>query len=216
MVEQNFESIIRKVIFERLNLNVAMGNKPQGKIEFDPNLWVDKYTHTLFYYAVQRVNHKETAEDLVQETFFSAFRSKEKFRGDSSEKTYLYSILKRKIIDHYRQKSSNKEDPTDFESPFVEDDKRNGTWIESQKPKDWGSVDIDSTIQSEEFQKTLGHCIDKLPKNQSNAFILKTFKRYDSEEVCNQIGITSSNLWVLIHRARLNLRKCLEKNWFNG
>ena len=197
------------------NSDEVMRSKAPEKIEFDPKLWINKYTSTLFVYAVQKVNHKEIAEDLVQETFLAAFQSKDKFRGDSSEKTYLYSILKRKIIDHYRKKSSNKEDSTDFDSPFVEEDEKNGTWIESQKPNNWGTIDIHSPIQSEEFQKIINCCLDKLPKNQSSAFELKTFEKYDSEEICNQLEITSSNLWVLLHRARLNLRKCIEKNWFN-
>ena len=194
---------------------------PPVEPTINPSNWVALYSDYLFNYAISRIQSKETALDLVQETFLAALKSKDNFRGESSEKTWLTSILKRKIIDLYRKKSSQKEDndtyeklqATGFESPFQEGNEGNGHWHPESRPGDW-HADDGFSIESEEFQKILGECLSKLPDKWAACFSLKVIEEEITEIVCKELNITPSNLWVILHRARLQLRECMEKQWF--
>ena len=187
----------------------------------NPSNWVSLYSDYLFNYAITRIQNKDTALDLVQETFLAALKSKENFRGESSEKTWLTSILKRKIIDLYRKKLSSKEDyetyeklhASGFESPFLREGDVEGHWSPDSLPKDW-HLDDGFSIESKEFQKILENCLSRLPGKWAACFSLKVIEEEITEVVCKELGITPSNLWVILHRARLQLRDCMEKQWF--
>ena len=97
---------------------------------------------------------------------------------------------------------------------FYEDGENKGKWIEERAPSDW--KDMDAAIENDELKSTLDHCIDGLPEKYRLVFILKTVKDYETEEICNELDITSSNLWVIIHRARVQLRACMEDSWFKS
>ncbi len=184
-----------------------------------PEMWVDEYGDILFSYAIIRVNNQVLTEDLVQETFLSALKGINNFQGKSSLKTWLISILKRKIIDHYRKKSTSNEqfseeltNDSSFENtPFIEKGKNKGAWKEGRIPKDWSHVE--NKIESEEFQKALMECLSALPDKLSDCFTMKIMEEQENEEICKHLKITTSNLWVMLHRARLQLRECMEKNW---
>ncbi len=186
----------------------------QHKTRLSPALWVDQHGDYLYNYAWARVQSKETAEDLVQETFISALKAKESFRGDSSELTWLLSILKRKIIDHYRKKSKQKEfSASHFDKPFQSDEgEMPGHWIMERAPKDWEKA-THAPTRGQEFQDILAYCIALLPEKWRAVFILKVMEEIDSDDVCKEIGCTPSNLWVILHRARLKMRECIEKKW---
>jgi len=178
----------------------------------NPSNWLTLYGDYLFSYCMMRVNHRETAEDLVQETLISAFKSKESFRGDSSEATWLVAILKNKIIDHYRKKDVLKDaddyleaTESDFSKNFFEP--KNGHWLAEKKP-------ADAEIQRGEFENVLNDCIRKMPPKLVPVFVAKFIDDEDSDEICKAHKISSSNYWVIIHRAKLLVRACLEKNWF--
>jgi RNA polymerase sigma-70 factor (ECF subfamily) len=186
----------------------------------NPSKWVSLYSDYLFNYAITRIQNKDSALDLVQETFLAALKSKDNFRGESTEKTWLTSILKRKIIDLYRKKASKKEDnetydklqATGFESPFSEGDIGDRAWSPNSRPNDWH--DENFSIESEEFQKILENCMSRLPDKWAACFSLKVIEEEITESVCKELDITPSNLWVILHRARLQLRECMEKQWF--
>jgi RNA polymerase sigma-70 factor (ECF subfamily) len=183
------------------------------KNKLAPGQWVDKHGDYLYNYAWARVQSKETAEDLVQETFISALKAKDSFRGDSSELTWLLSILKRKVIDFYRKKSKKKEfAAANFSKPFQDEDGLQGHWIMERAPKDWEKATHAPTRQ-DEFQDIIAFCLSLLPEKWRAVFVLKVMEEIESDEVCKEIGCTSSNLWVILHRARLKMRECIEKKW---
>lgn len=183
-----------------------------GVHKLHPETWVDRYADYLFHYAVGRVSHAETAKDLVQETFFAGLHSAKNYKGDAAERTWLIAILKRKIIDYYRKANSAKgraevrihyTTPTDAER----------TWLEEQVADPY-SKDGDKTLENEELGLAIQECITKLPKKQAQVFTMKTIRGMNTEDICNELGINPSNVWVTIHRARLSLMNCLNKNWF--
>jgi len=191
-----------------------MTEKTQNNnVKTKPDDWVKLHGDYLYNYAYSRVQSKESAEDLVQETFISALKSIKSFRGDSSEITWLIAILKRKIIDHYRKLSRKKETVTSqFSTPFQDNSGMDGHWILDRAPKDWHIKHEDPMRQSE-FIFILEMCIAALPEKWRSVFVLKVMEELKSDEVCKEIGCSSSNLWVIIHRARLQLRECLENRW---
>lgn len=188
-----------------------------------PEKWVDQYADYLFTYAVMRVNDDELARDLVQETFLSALKAMDSFRNEASEKTWLVSILKRKIIDHYRRSATRNE--SSFEESdaykvayghfFTEEGFMPGDWNKSHAPQEW-NVGQNSRIEQNEFRRILAACLSKLPKSWAAVFSLKHVEEESSEEICKELNLSSSNYWVILHRAKLQMRECLEKNWIKA
>lgn len=167
-----------------------------------------------------RVNHRQTAEDLVQETFVAAFRSQESFRGGSSEKTWLVAILKNKIIDHYRKRDVLKDAQSyladtedEFSSSFF--NVHDGHWKKDAYPQPW-SESADASVDREEFSKAVQGCIAKMPPKLMPIFVARFFDEEDSETICKVHKISPSNYWVIIHRAKVLFRSCIEKNWFSN
>lgn len=186
----------------------------------NPNNWIKTYSDELFGYAMSKTSNTELAEDLVQETFLAGLKSLENFKGQSSERTWLFSILKFKIADHYRKASTKYEisnskfsndDDSYVDNYFTED----GDWKENAVPKDWG-IDYSGSIENKELGKALNGCIEKLPYNQKQLVLLKLVEEEETEIVCKELNITATNYWVIIHRAKLQLRACLEKNWLKA
>ena len=180
-----------------------------------PENWVDNYSDYLFSFAISRVSDREMSKDLVQETFLSALKAYDKFKGNSSVKTWLVSILNRKIIDYYRKNSKKIEYNTlDSDSPFVKDKFLHGAWEKERQPLDWGMGDEDLS-GNDDFIKVLRYCISLLPENLRGVFLEKSLGEESTQEICKEFDISASNLWVIIHRARLRLRECIENGWFN-
>lgn len=178
----------------------------------NPDKWVDLHSDYLFNYTITRVDNEELAKDIVQETFFSALKAMKNFRGQAAERTWLISILKRKIIDHYRKMNSAK-GKAEVKINFYEEGDNKGSWLEERVPQSW-SNEAEQDIENKELKAALTNCIENLPEKYRTVFLLKNVQNYETEEICNELGITASNLWVIIHRARHQLRKCLEDNWF--
>ncbi|WP_378186742.1 sigma-70 family RNA polymerase sigma factor [Aquimarina sp. W85] len=178
----------------------------------DPNTWVDKYSTYLYNYTIVRVASREIAQDLVQETFFAGLKSMKNFKGEASEKTWLIAILKRKIIDYYRKSNSKKGRAEIRISPSGDTD-TGGDWLE-EKVADPFESNVENQIENSELGKAIYECLDKLPEKQADIFRLKTIEGFETEAICNEYGITASNLWVIIHRARTAMASCLENNWF--
>ncbi|XLS30162.1 sigma-70 family RNA polymerase sigma factor [Flavobacteriaceae bacterium M23B6Z8] len=177
-----------------------------------PEQWIDLYADYLFNYTITRVSDHEIAQDLVQDTFLAALKSAKNYKGDASERTWLISILKRKIIDHYR-KINSKKGKAEVRMGFANDDESEGDWLE-QKVSDPFTLNADTEMENEELGLAIHACLSKLPAKQAEVFKMKTIDGYDTETICNDLNITASNLWVIIHRARTALVGCLEKNWF--
>ena len=183
-----------------------------------PADWVKTYADYLYSLALIKVSNKETAEDLIQETFLSAFKTKDSFKSESSEKTWLTAILKNKIIDHYRKKDVLKDVASyisNTEKGFNEHffNERDGHWLSDSAPLAWNEL-ADAKVNRNEFNKIIQYCIQKMPTKLIPVFVAKFLNETDSEFICKEFNITSSNYWVILHRAKVLVRSCLEKNWF--
>ncbi len=185
----------------------------------EPQLWVERYGDYLFNFAIVRVNDTDKAEDLVQETFLSGLKAKDNFQGKSTERTWLISILKRKIIDTYRKQYSSKESSmSEYEQDISDRDfyqsegPFKGHWLEGKGPHSH-SLLPEGEIEQAELAKIIQFCISNLPVNLASAFVMKMIDEVESGEVCQELGITPSNLWVMLHRARLKMRECIESKW---
>ncbi len=179
----------------------------------NPNLWTDLYFDYLLNYTVVRVNDTEISKDLVQETFFSAFKAIDDFKGESSERTWLIAILKRKIIDYYRKKNSIK-GKSEVKIGFNNDGKNEADWLE-ECVADFGLLsNAESMMVNAELGTVINKCIDLLTEKQAVIFKMKCVEDIETETICKQLGITRSNLWVTLHRAKFQLRNHLEKSWY--
>jgi len=178
-----------------------------------PDTWVDSYADYLFNYAISRVSDTEIAKDLVQETFFAGLKSAKNFKGDAAERTWLIAILKRKVIDHYR-KINSKKGKAEVRMNYSSSSDSDGDWLEEQVADPFSSFENDA-IENEELGTAIYDCISKLPKKQSLVFTMKTIRGMSTEDICKELDINPSNLWVMIHRARTALMGCLNQNWFN-
>ena len=187
---------------------------PQEEITLNPDKWIDNYADYLFNYAVVRVNNSDVAKDLVQDAFFAALKSAKNFQGKSTERTWLVSILKRKVIDYYR-KINSKKGKAEVRMNFYDDGENEGSWLEERVPQSWNN-ETEKDIENLELKNQLDTCIDNLPEKYALVFRMKTIQEFETEEICKELDITASNLWVIIHRARTQLRKCMEDNWFNS
>lgn len=184
-----------------------------GKNILNPKLWVKTYADALFNFASIRVNDKEAAKDLVQETFLAALRNIDTFKGEISEKNWLYMILKNKIIDHYRKKASSLISQIESSSNENEYFDEENHWQQNKLPKEW-RIDYNSTLDSNEFLEILQQCMKRLSELLNMVFSMKYLDEKESDEICKELKITASYYWVILHRSKLQLRDCIEKKWF--
>ena len=186
----------------------------------EPEVWVDEYGDYLYRYALSRIRDPATAEDLVQETFLAALKARRNFRGRSSARTCLTAILKHKIVDHIRKKV--REQASDnieslFDTAALESDdaifNARGDW--KTPPAKW-SANPTSLYEQKEFIDILYHCLGELPERQAKAFMMRELDGLKTDEICKTLNISATNSWVIIYRARMLLRQCLEINWLDG
>jgi RNA polymerase sigma-70 factor (ECF subfamily) len=185
----------------------------------DPARWVELYGDYLFRFALVRLRDPVKAEDMVQETFLAALKGGAGFAGRSAEKSWLAGIMKNKIYDYYR-KASREVAFTDMEfysdeegGHFVPEGPARDGWIHDRGPLEWSS-EPGASLDSQAFWKTFHECSSKLPKNIAAVFTLREVDGVESRDICAMLNISENNLWVMLHRARMALRRCLETNWF--
>jgi RNA polymerase sigma-70 factor (ECF subfamily) len=173
--------------------------------------WVELYTSKLLSWAHYKVSDKDLAKDLVQETFLVAVQSFHQFKANSEPKTWLLAILNHKIIDHYRKLVRSSEIPLSNNDDlyFTEEDH----WKKEAAPKEWATNDP-NLLDDESFNNVLKLCMGRLPKTWLAAVQLKYLEDKDGKIICQELGITQSNFWQMLHRAKLQLRACLENHWF--
>lgn len=183
----------------------------------DPERWLEEHGDALFRYALSRGVRRDAAEDLVQECFLAALRARDRFEGDSSERTWLLAILRHKIIDHVRRRAA-----TPVESGWNADEdgppdatldrffRADGAW--RRGPSAW-KLSPDP-VESREFHELLDACLQRLPGPLAAAFLLREVEGLEMDAVRQRLVIASGNLRVRLHRARLLLRDCLGKHGF--
>lgn len=178
----------------------------------DPRQWVDLYGDMLFQYALPRVRDASAAEDLVQDTFLAALKGLASYKGEASEKNWLFAILRNKIADYYRGRRTEvlaleNELPEGPDARFG----KNGMWDKNSRPKPWGEPE--NPMEHKEMQRMIDWCKENLKELPKMVFVLKYLEGRDSDEICKDLGIKPTNYWVLIHRARMQMRECLERHW---
>ena len=181
----------------------------------DPESWVDHYGDFLYRFALSRIKDPAVAEDLVQETFLAALRGRENFKGHSAGRTWLVAILKHKIVDYIRKKirepSSDKiEVLTDQTDP---DFNEQGEW--QLRPSRW-AVNPGRIYEQKEFLDVLYRCLAGVPERLAEAFMMREIDGLSTAEVCKALDITATNSWVMLYRARMSLRRCLEDSWLGA
>ena len=172
--------------------------------------WVVMYSDDLYRWALSKTNEKETAEDIVQDTFIAAFKSLDKFQGKSQAKTWLFSILNNKIMDYHRKKfrsiTINESNVNHGINNDVLTDIFDGqdSWKDEAKPNNWHDLD-GHLLDNLEFNETLGSCMKELPGNWFSAIQLKYIQDKNAKEICQELDIKPSNYWQILHRAKLQL-----------
>ena len=185
----------------------------------DPGTGVAEHGDCLFRYAIVRLRDEALAEDCVQETLLSAIQSLDSYGGKSTERTWLIGILKHKIIDHFRKHSRevpldpSETDLSEFDPLFEREDEFQNHWHDSLSPRIWRRSP-DEALQENEFFGVLQNCMSKLPERVASVFSLREMNGLDTDEICEILSLSPSNFWVMMHRARMALRRCIEINWF--
>lgn len=184
---------------------------------FDDPVFLQDLRRQMLRFATLQLSDAHLAEDAVQEALIGAFKSANRFGGRAALKTWVFAILKNKIADVLRQRQRlheadrvlhSHEEGEDFRELF---DAR-GFWQADERPAAWG--DPDQAVHSAQFWRVFETCLDHLPNQQARVFMMREFIELETPEICEAVGITVSNLNVMLHRARLRLRECLENNWF--
>jgi RNA polymerase sigma-70 factor, ECF subfamily len=193
-----------------LNKQTKSGPFPDGALE--------EYRPYLLRYALLQLRDNTLAEDAVQETLLAALESRSKFSGRSSTKTWLTGILKHKIIDLFRKQTKEAKQVSleaelesgagEFDSLFQPD----GHWI--TWPQAW--ADPLKNLENRKFWEVFENCAKLMPVNTAKAFMMREFLGSSTEEICKDMQISATNCWVMLYRARMSLKLCLEHNWFGG
>jgi RNA polymerase sigma-70 factor (ECF subfamily) len=154
------------------------------------------------------------AEDAVSETLLAALEGAAGFAGQSQVKTWVVGILKHKIIDQFRRGGREVSVDAQVEAAGAEslDDLYRSDGHRLHAPLDWG--DPEASLAQAQFFEVLQACVERLPAAQGRVFMMREWLEYDTTQICKELGITSTNCFVMLHRARLRLRECLEMNWF--
>ena len=179
-----------------------------------PDDWVEAYGDYLFNFAIGQLRDASVAEDLVQDTFLAAFKARDRFGGQSSERTWLVGILRHKIYDHLRRTCRERAVRVDA-NPSRRDDE---AWDDAVIWLHDVAVECDlpnRRLELEEFRAHLETALGKLPPRVAQVFQLYEVEERPNSEVCQRLNISESNLWVMLHRARKQLR-CHLTAWWNG
>ena len=182
----------------------------------EPEDWLEEHGSALYSFAYLHVRDMHRAEDLVQETLLAALKGRERFQGNASVRTWLTGILKHKIMDEFRRQSREAPTPDSPEEAWeaaeakrvAESFNENGHW--SHPPADWGDSEQDYT--RDQFWSLIERCLAALSPRMARLFVLRELWEMETEEVCKELEITSTNLWTTLHRARLGMRQCLENH----
>jgi len=179
---------------------------------------LETFREQMFAFAKLQLDDKTLAEDAVQEAMLGAVKNQDKFSGKAAYKTWVFAILKYKIVDIIRKRQKQNENITLYsdldntEGEIWQTFEENGTWQHDQPPNNWGKPE--ETFANDEFWKVFELCLNRLPANQAKLFMLREYFGLETKEICEQNNLTVNNLNVTLYRARTKLQKCLQATWF--
>jgi RNA polymerase sigma-70 factor (ECF subfamily) len=188
---------------------------PMTDVLCHPEHWVEQHGDYLYRFALSRLRDPRTAEDVLQETFLAALQSLNRFEGRSSERSWLGGILKHKILDHFRRSSretelGDRDEPADPHPEWFDEE---GHWkLDDNSPAEWANPGI--ALEQSRFWEVMSRCLGGLPARTARAFTLREIDGEETDAICKTLEITPTNLWVMLHRARMHLRRCLELHWY--
>jgi RNA polymerase sigma-70 factor (ECF subfamily) len=171
-------------------------------------------------FAELQLRDRAMAEDLVHESIEAALRKSSSFNGQSSLKTWVFAILRNRIVDHLRQASrtvnmsSLADEEKDWHEVFDAMFTAQGAWREGPRPVAW--PDPEESMQTRQFWSVFETCLDQLPPATGTVFMMREFLGFESDEICRQLNISTSNCHVILHRARLKLRVCMDTGWWKA
>jgi RNA polymerase sigma-70 factor, ECF subfamily len=177
-------------------------------------LELETHRQSLFRYAMNQLRNEAHAQDCVQDTLLAALQGSQHFGGDSSVRTWLVGILKHKIIDHFRRVA--REQPLELDEEDLSLEDMDGLFKEDghfmTPPLHWANPE--QALSQRKFFEVLEHCMEELPKITAQVFHMREVMGLDTDEICSSLAITPNHCWVLLYRARMALRSCLEQCWF--
>ncbi|MCY7386818.1 MAG: sigma-70 family RNA polymerase sigma factor [Burkholderiales bacterium] len=200
-------------------MGVSKNDNPQQK---QRALFAEVETHRgyMLRFATAKLRDVGQAEEVVQEALLAALDGIASFSGQSALRTWLTSILKFKIIDFQRRVISER---AHFTSAPQDDDSADPAWLDKMfdntghwHPRLASWANPDGAFEEKQFFEVFERCMDKLPSSASRVFFKREVMGIDTDEICKEESITASNCWVMLHRARMALRECLDRNWFQG
>ena len=203
-------------------MSPAMENTPTKSAEFsrsalEDSAFLQDIRQQMLRFATLQLGDASLAEDAVHDALMGALKNAQSFAGRAALKTWIFAILKNKIADSLRQRQRQEqasvslpEDAQQEELDTLFDHK--GHWQSGRQPAAWENPE--GATRDKQFWRTFEACLDNLPGDQARVFMMREFVEMDSHEICRVVGVTLSNLNVMLHRARLRLRGCLETNWF--
>jgi RNA polymerase sigma-70 factor, ECF subfamily len=188
-------------------------------------LYLEVETHRpyMLKYAMAKLRDDLQAEEVVQEALLAALTSIDSFQGGSTLRTWLTSILKFKIIDWQRNITAERARSVSTTPACEDGDETDPNWLDPlfdesghwrQQFSDWGQPE--AAFEQKAFFEVFERCLSKLPANTARAFFLREVAGDDAADVCEELCVSTSNLWVMLHRARNSLRECIERNWFES
>lgn len=186
------------------------GNAP------DSHTWLEEHGDYLFRFALLKLKDTALAEDLVQDTLLSALAAKDSFSSKASVRTWLTTILRNKMVDHWRRQgreisAADLMDDADEDRSADDFFDKAGRWADMPN----AYPNPDSALESKQFWSIFEHCLSRLKPQQAEVFLAKEVHGMGNEEICESYSLSSSNVWVLMHRARVALGKCLELHWLS-
>jgi len=190
----------------------------QGRAVGHDRAFLANLREDLLRFARLQLGNDDEAEDAVQEALAGAMRNSDSFRREAALRTWTIAILKNKIADVLRQRRKRPLNASDIVSadepsalPPVFDQR--GLWYDASRPSRWENPEAD--LHEEQFLAVFDSCLNRLPARQGKAFMMREIVELQSDEICLEMGLSPTNLYVLLHRARLSLRACLAQHWLN-
>lgn len=181
----------------------------------DPETWLDRHGNALYRFALIRLRDAQKAEEVVQETLVAALQARERYAGGASVRTWLIGILKHKIIDQFRHEARELTvetlDPASIDAESYADDDpfdARGHWREHLS--DWGNPE--DALARSQMMAILQRCLDALPERLARLFMLREVMEETTDAICQEMAISETNVWTMLYRARMGLRKCLDHN----
>lgn len=176
--------------------------------------------HDMLRFASLQLRDEHLAEDVVQEALTAAVTGRREFAARSALKTWVFGILRNKIVDAIRVRGRSinigalADEETELDEVFESLFKANAHWHPELRPHEWG--DPEAALHQEQFWAVFDACLNHLPPNTARVFMMREFLEFDTDEVCAELRISIGNCHVILHRARNGLRRCLEQSWFAG